>query len=75
MIKAHLGGLQGHDIVSCPNVHEVMSIFFSPQLPPMASMGNFWMSTTSTNFTQNLILQVDNVILNHHQGCFLLKHN
>jgi hypothetical protein len=48
-IKTYLGGLQGHDIVSCPNISKTMFIFFSPRLPPMASMGNSRMSITSTN--------------------------
>ncbi len=53
-IKAHLGGLRGHDIVSCPNVLEVVFVFFSPRFPLMVLMGNSKMSTASTNATQNL---------------------
>jgi hypothetical protein len=60
-IKTNLGGLQGHDIVSCPNIFKTMSIFFSPKLPLVASMGNSRMSTASTNVAQNLGLQANNV--------------
>ncbi len=47
--------------MSCPNVPKTMSIFFSPRLPPMASMGNYGVFTTLTNATQNSKQQVDNV--------------
>jgi hypothetical protein len=60
-IKTDLGGLQGHDIVSCPNISKTMFIFFSPRLRPMASMGNSRMSITSTNVAWNSRLQTDNV--------------
>jgi hypothetical protein len=60
-IKAHLGGLRGHDIVSCPNILETMFVLFSPRLPRVASMGNYGMSTTSTNVGQNSRLQANNV--------------
>jgi hypothetical protein len=51
MIKTNLGGLQGHDIVSYPNISKPLSIFFSLGLPLMASMGNFRVSIASTNAT------------------------
>ncbi len=60
-IKAHLGGLGGHHIVSCPNVLKAMCVLFSPRLPRVASMGNSGMSTTSTNVAQNSRLQAYNV--------------
>jgi len=39
--------------VSCPNVLEIVFVLFSPRLPHVASMGNYGMSTTSTNVAQN----------------------
>jgi hypothetical protein len=38
-----------------------MFVFFLPRLPRVVSMGNFGMSTTSTNVAQNLKLQAYNV--------------
>jgi hypothetical protein len=60
-IKTYLGSLQGYDIMSCPNGSETMFILFSPIIPLVVSMGNYRMSTTSTNVTQNSRLQVDNL--------------
>jgi hypothetical protein len=47
--------------VSCPNVFQAVFVFFSPRLPLVALMGNYGMSTTSTNVTQNSKLQANNV--------------
>jgi hypothetical protein len=60
-IKKDLGGLQGHDIVSCPNISKTMFIYFSPRSPLVASMGNFKMFSASTNVAQNSGLQANNV--------------
>jgi hypothetical protein len=39
--------------VSCPNVPEAVFVLLSPRLSHVASMGNYGMSTTSTNIAQN----------------------
>ncbi len=61
MIKTNLGGLQGHDIVSYPNISKPMFIFFSLKFPLVALMGNSRMSIASTNVTQKSRLQANNV--------------